>query len=65
MNNTLTVADVAKRLQMSLSAIYKYTESGKIPSIKLGNRTRVMEDTLNIFLKSCETKIPEIEKMKL
>ncbi|GHV84291.1 hypothetical protein AGMMS50212_16310 [Spirochaetia bacterium] len=40
----------------------KYFEhTGKIPSIKLGNRTRVMENELNTFLKSCKTKIPKIQ----
>jgi excisionase family DNA binding protein len=51
----LTVADVAKHLQLSPSTIYKYTESGKMQSIKIGNRVRIMEGELKNFLQSCKS----------
>jgi excisionase family DNA binding protein len=54
MDTPLTITDVAKRLQLSSSTIYKYTESGKLPAIKLGNRVRVMEGELSKFLLSCK-----------
>ncbi|GHV57342.1 hypothetical protein AGMMS49579_23080 [Spirochaetia bacterium] len=53
MDIPLTIADVAKRLQMASSTIYKYTESGKLPAIKVGNRVRIMEGELAKFLLSC------------
>jgi excisionase family DNA binding protein len=59
MDKILTVSDVAKQLQMSTSAIYKYTESGKIPSTKIGNRIRVMENDLNEYLLSCKSNVSQ------
>jgi excisionase family DNA binding protein len=56
-DKTLTVSDVAKQLQVSTSTIYKYTEGGKIPSIKIGNRIRVMEEELNKYLLSCKNNV--------
>jgi excisionase family DNA binding protein len=55
METPLTVADVAKHLQLSPSTIYKYTESGKMQSIKIGNRVRIMEGELKNFLQSCKS----------
>ena len=57
MDNPLTISEVAKKLQLSASTIYKYTESGKLPAIKLGNRVRVMEEELLKFLLSNKTNI--------
>jgi PTS system nitrogen regulatory IIA component len=54
MEKTLTVSDLAEKLQLSISTIYKYTESYKIPSIKVGNRIRVMEEDFNNYLRSCQ-----------
>jgi len=52
MSNILTIDDVAKKLQMSKSAIYKYAENGKIPSFKIGTCRRFFEDEINNFLLS-------------
>jgi excisionase family DNA binding protein len=54
MEKTMTVADVAKQLKVSASTVYKYTEKNIIPSVKIGNRTRIMEDQLNAYLLSCK-----------
>jgi excisionase family DNA binding protein len=54
MDKVLTIIDVANQLQLAQSTIYKYTESGIIPSIKVGNRTRIMESELNKYLNSCK-----------
>lgn len=54
MEKILTVADVAEKLQLSVSTIYKYTESQKIPSVKVGNRIRVTEEKLAQFILSCQ-----------
>jgi excisionase family DNA binding protein len=56
MEKTLTVTDVAKHLKMSPSTIYRYTETGKIPSIKVGNRTRVLEEQLDSYILSCRKR---------
>jgi PTS system nitrogen regulatory IIA component len=52
MSNILTINDVAKKLQMSQSTIYKYAEKGKIPSFKIGTCRRFIEDEIDNFLKS-------------
>jgi excisionase family DNA binding protein len=54
MGKIMTVTEVASELKMSPSTIYRYTEMGKIPSIKVGNRTRVLEDQLNDYIISCK-----------
>jgi excisionase family DNA binding protein len=56
MGKIMTVEDVAKQLQMSPSTIYRYTETGKIPSLKVGNRTRILEDQLNNYILSCKKR---------
>jgi excisionase family DNA binding protein len=58
MEKTLTVTDVAKKLQVSLSTVYKFTEMKIIPSIKIGNRTRILEEQLNAYILSCKKRKP-------
>jgi PTS system nitrogen regulatory IIA component len=54
MRNVLTIDDVAKKLQMSTSTIYKYAENGKIPSIKIGTCRRFIEEEIDRFIISCQ-----------
>jgi len=63
LNQTLKVSEVAKLLQMSKSSVYKYAETGKIPSIKIGSNLRFTEPQLKDFL-SASSRIskPSIEK---
>jgi excisionase family DNA binding protein len=56
METPLTIAEAAKRLQLSISTIYKYTESGKIPSYKIGNSIRIAESELEQYFLSCKVK---------
>jgi excisionase family DNA binding protein len=53
METILTVGDVAKKLKMSTSAIYKMAESGRIPSLKIGVCRRFTEEQIDAFLRSC------------
>jgi excisionase family DNA binding protein len=53
MENIFTVNDVAKKLKMSTSAIYKMAESGRIPSMKIGSCRRFTEEQIAAFLLSC------------
>ena len=50
MENILTIDDVARKLQMSKSTIYKYAENGKIPSFKIGACRRFFEGEVNTYL---------------
>jgi excisionase family DNA binding protein len=54
MENILTVEDVAEKLKMSKSTIYKMSEKGKIPSYKIGTSLRFTEDHITTFLASCK-----------
>jgi PTS system nitrogen regulatory IIA component len=56
MSNILTIDDVAKKLQMSKTTIYKYAEQGKIPSFKIGTCRRFFEEEVIAFLQSCSQK---------
>jgi len=50
MGNILTIKDVSKKLQMSTSTIYKYAESGRIPSFKIGICRRFFEKEIDEYL---------------
>jgi excisionase family DNA binding protein len=50
MKNVLTISEVAKKLKMSKSTLYKYSEQGKIPSFKIGTCRRFFEDEIDDFL---------------
>jgi len=50
MGNILTIGDVAKKLLMSKSTVYKYAERGKIPSFKIGTCRRFFENEINEYL---------------
>jgi len=63
MTQTLNVSDVAKLLQLSKSSIYKYAETGKIPSIKIGTNLRFTETQLDNYL-SKNTKVSKTSKEK-
>ena len=66
MSIILTVSDVSKMLQMSKSAVYKYAEAGKIPSIKIGSCLRFTESQINDFLSvNTKTAKPSEEKAKV
>ena len=46
----MTIKDVAKKLQMATSTIYKYAETGKIPSFKIGTCRRFFEEKIDDYL---------------
>ena len=50
MKPTLTVLDVASMLQLSKTSIYKYAETGKIQSFKIGSNLRFSEEQIENFL---------------
>jgi len=51
MKTILTVPELAKKLQISTSTVYKYAESGKLPSFKLGSSLRFLENEIDDYLK--------------
>ena len=50
MNQIMTVSEVAKALQMSVSTIYKYSEKGVLPSFKIGKNLRFLEKEINDYI---------------
>jgi len=50
MPNVLTVDEVADKLKMSKSTIYKYSEQSIIPSIKIGKSLRFLENEVDAYL---------------
>lgn len=50
MSQILTIAELAKLLQMSKSTVYKYAEAGKIPSFKIGTSLRFLEKEITDFI---------------
>jgi excisionase family DNA binding protein len=59
MANVLTISEVAKKLKMSTSAIYKYAELGKIPSFKIGTCLRFFEEEIDAYLFNLSRKQEE------
>jgi len=51
MKTILTVPELANKLQISSSTVYKYAESGKIPSFKIGSSLRFLENEIEDYLK--------------
>jgi excisionase family DNA binding protein len=56
MGSVLTVKDVAEKLKMSESAVYKMSEKGKMPSLKIGSCRRFTREQIAAFLLSCKEK---------
>jgi excisionase family DNA binding protein len=50
MSNVLTIDEVAEKLKMSKSTIYKYAEQSKIPSFKIGTSLRFFENEVDTYL---------------
>jgi excisionase family DNA binding protein len=61
---TLTIHDAANQLKMAKSTMYKYAETGKIPSHKIGNRIRIRESDLNAYFNSRKKKTSQTEGKK-
>lgn len=47
-----TVAEVAAKLKLNTNTVYDYIKMGKMPASKLGNRYRVSEEQIKIFMDS-------------
>ena len=50
MKNVLTIDDVAEKLKMSKSTLYKYSERKVIPSFKIGTALRFFENEIENYL---------------
>jgi len=52
----MTIDEVAEKLKMSKSTLYKYAEKDKIPSFKIGACRRFFEDEINEYLDRITTE---------
>jgi excisionase family DNA binding protein len=48
----LTIEETAKVLGINLFTAYRYARTGKIPAVRVGRNWRVMEETLEEWLKN-------------
>jgi PTS system nitrogen regulatory IIA component len=55
----MTINDVAEKLKMSTSTIYKYAEKGRIPSFKIGTCRRFFEEEIDTYLVSLSQREEE------
>jgi excisionase family DNA binding protein len=53
--NLLKIKQVAELLQISVHTAYKWVESGKLPSVKLGYNLRFDPDRIEKFIANGET----------
>lgn len=51
----MTPQEVADRLKVHVATIYEYLRMGKIKAVKLGNRYRISESNLQVFIHENET----------
>ena len=58
----LKVDDVAKKLNISVSSVYKYAESGEINSIKIGTALRFSEKSISEYVEKCNQRNKGVEK---
>ncbi|MDR1288040.1 MAG: helix-turn-helix domain-containing protein [Treponema sp.] len=59
MKTIMTINDVAEKLKMSTSTIYKYAEKGRIPSFKIGTCRRFFEEEIDTYLVSLSQREEE------
>ena len=52
MEKLLTLQQIAQRLQISETTLYKLVRNGKIPAIKVGNQWRFKIKDINRWLES-------------
>ncbi len=52
MEKLLTLQEIAKRLQISETTLYKLARNGKIPAIKVGNQWRFKMEDIDSWLES-------------
>ena len=46
----LTTQEAAERLRVSLGLIYKLSQNGQLPSVRIGRRIGILEADLNHFI---------------
>jgi excisionase family DNA binding protein len=52
MEKLLTIEQIAEKLQISDTTLYKLARSGKIPAIKVGNQWRFKMEDIDRWLES-------------
>jgi excisionase family DNA binding protein len=50
MDELLTIREVAGKLKISVSSVYRYVESGRFPHIKIGTNIRFTQEHIAAFL---------------
>ena len=50
MQDLLDVHDVARILKLKVSTVYKYTMTGKLPTVRINGNLRFREDDLQAFV---------------
>jgi len=64
MNELFTIREVAEKLKISVSSVYRYVETGRFPHIKIGANIRFTQEHVEAFLAEnpAETKPSESYK---
>jgi len=50
MEELLTIREVADKLKISVSSVYRYVETGRFPHIKIGTNIRFSQEHIAAFL---------------
>jgi excisionase family DNA binding protein len=50
MEELYTIREVAEKLKISISSVYRYVESGRFPHRKIGSNIRFTKENIETFL---------------
>jgi excisionase family DNA binding protein len=56
MDELFTIREVAEKLKISVSSIYRYVETDRFPHIKLGSNIRFNKDHIATFIAETQKK---------
>ncbi len=60
----LTVADVARQLQVTEETVRRWLKSGKLPGLKFDNEWRIDPDDFKVFLEKHRKQPPDTTPSK-
>jgi len=64
-DNIYTLDEVSAYLKIAKSTIYKLSQTGKIPSVKIGKQLRFRKSSIDIWITAKEDKKPKAENKEV
>jgi excisionase family DNA binding protein len=61
MDELFTIREVAKKMKISVSSVYRYVETGRFPHTKIGTNIRFTEDHIKAFLSDNQEETNQVK----